>query len=82
MVVDRQKIITRSESRRYRVAGRLEVRSIWSGRRVRSQGRQVSTPGGLAKNREKEKAGTRSNTLLDLTKQDELAQTDRQKTQV
>ena len=28
MVVDRQKIITRSESRRYRVAGRLEVRAV------------------------------------------------------
>ena len=33
MVVDRQKLKTRSESRRYRVAGKLEVRA---GRRVQS----------------------------------------------
>ena len=35
MVVDRQKIKTRSESRRYRVVGRLEVRA---GRLVRQAG--------------------------------------------
>ena len=35
MVVDRQKVITRSESRRYRVAGRLEV---GAGRMVRQVG--------------------------------------------
>jgi hypothetical protein len=33
--------------------------------------------GRTSKNREKEKADARSNTLVDLTKQDELAQTDR-----
>jgi hypothetical protein len=34
MVVDRQKVKTRSESRRYRVADRLVVRAAeWSGRR-------------------------------------------------
>ena len=32
MVMDRQKVITRSDSRRYRVAGRLEVKA---GRMVR-----------------------------------------------
>ena len=35
MVVDRQMIITRSESRRYRMAGRLEVRT---GSMVRQMG--------------------------------------------
>ena len=37
MVVDRQKVKTNSESRRYSVAGRLEFRpSEWSGRWVQS----------------------------------------------
>ena len=50
MVVERQKIITRSASRRYRVAGRLEVRA-GSMARVKT--------GRTTKNREKEKAGAR-----------------------
>ena len=43
MVVDRQKVKTRSESRRYKVADRLEVKANrlvrqaeWSGRREQS----------------------------------------------
>ena len=40
MVVDRQKVITSSESRRYRVAGRLEVRA---GRMVRQAGTESRT---------------------------------------
>ena len=55
MVVDRQKVKTRSESRRYSVAGRLEVRS---GRMVRQAGtesrnRQGSKPGEIAKENRK-----------------------------
>ena len=40
MVVDRQKVITRSESRRYRVAGTLKVRA---GRMVRQAGTESRT---------------------------------------
>ena len=40
MVVDRQKVINRSESRRYRVAGRLKVRA---GRMVRKAGTETRT---------------------------------------
>ena len=40
MVEARQKVITRSESRRYRVAGRLEVRA---GRMVRQAGTECRT---------------------------------------
>jgi hypothetical protein len=63
MVVDRPRVKTGSESRRYRVAGKLEVRA---GRRVRSpENRQVSKPGGLAKERiAKQEHG--KNTLVDL----------------
>ena len=51
MVVDRQKVKTSSESRRYSVAGRFEVRA---GRMVRQAGtesrnRQGSKPGGFEK---------------------------------
>ena len=51
MVMDRQKVKTSSESRRYRVAGRLEVKA---GRMVRQAGtesrnRQRSKLGGLEK---------------------------------
>ena len=47
MVVDRQKVITRSESRRYRVAGRLKVRA---GRMDRQLGNESRT--GKGQNRE------------------------------
>ena len=43
MVMDRQKVITRSESRRYRVAGWLEVRA---GRKVRQAGTESRTSNG------------------------------------
>jgi hypothetical protein len=47
MVVDRQKVKTSSESRRYRLAGRLEVRA---GRMVRQAGTVQKT--GKGQNRE------------------------------
>jgi hypothetical protein len=47
MVVDRQKVLTRSESRRYRVAGRLQVRA---GRMVRQAGTESRS--GKGQNRE------------------------------
>jgi hypothetical protein len=78
MVVDRQKIITRSESRRYRVACRLEVRAGSMVMLAGSESRQARVKTGrTSKNRENEKVGTWSNTLVDLTKQDILAQTER-----
>ena len=67
MVEDRQKVITRSESRRYRVAGRL-VQSPEQ-ERVKTR-RRIS--------RRENKAGAlRKTTLADLNIQDELAQRDR-----
>ena len=51
MVVDRQKVKTSSESRRYRMAGRLEVRA---GRMVRAGGYKVQ------KNRQGSKTGRTS----------------------
>jgi hypothetical protein len=49
-------------------------------RQARGQGRQRSEPGGLEKEIW-EKPGAQKNTLVDLTKQDELA-TDKQRKQV
>jgi hypothetical protein len=59
-VVDGQKVKTRSESRRYREAGRFEVKA---GRMVRQTGtesrnRQGTKPGGLEEG-ERAKAGER-----------------------
>jgi hypothetical protein len=65
MVVDRQKIKTRSDSRRYKVADRLVVKA---GRKVRQAGtetrnRQGSKPGGLEKG-ELHKTGEREKCWL------------------
>ena len=80
MVVDRQKVKTRSESRRYRVAGRLEVRA---GRMVRQAGTESIKQARVKTGRTSKKrieAGVRKNSLVDLKDiQDELAQRDKDK---
>ena len=67
MVVDMQKVKTRSESRRYSVASRLEVRA---GRLVKQAGTASRKQGDKRCGRAKEriaKAGARKkNTLVDL----------------
>jgi hypothetical protein len=66
MVMDRQKVKTRSESRRYRVADRLMVNAGRMVRKVgkKSRNRQGSKPGGLEKGEcKKQKNGK---TLLDM----------------
>ena len=77
MVVDRQKVKTSSEFKRYRLAGRLDVRA---GRMVRqvgmeSRNRQGSKLGRLVKRVEQQAHGRK--TLVDLNIQDELTQRDR-----
>ena len=68
MVVDRQKVKTRSESWRYRVAARFVVKA---GRLVRQAGaksrnRQGSKPGGLEKDECKKKTRRTGKPLVDL----------------
>ena len=70
MVVDRQKIKTRSEARRYRVAGRLEVRAGKMVRQVGSESRQARvttrrTSRSRAMGKKQENGG--EPTLVDLT---------------
>ena len=74
MVVDRQKVKTRSESRRYRVAGRLEVRAGRLDRQAGTESRKQAK----VKNRGDYQKRIEAKTLVDLKgTQDELVQRDR-----
>ena len=65
MVMDSQKVKTRSESRRYRVADRLSWsrQAEWSGRRVQSP-EQARVNTGRTRKRRMQKAGQRENHWL------------------
>ena len=77
MVVDRQKVKTSSESRRYSVAGLRSGQAKWSGRWVQSlENRQRSKQGGLVKYNRKGRSSGKT-CWLTWNIQDELAQRDR-----
>ena len=77
MVVDKQKIITRSESRRYRVAGRLEVRAGSMVRQTGSESRQARVKTGRTSKRERRKSRSmEKNLLVDLTRRTGNRQTE------
>ena len=75
MVMDRQKVKTSSNSRRYRVAGRLEVRVSRMVRQVGTESKKQARVKTGRTSKKRIEAGVRENTLVDLKDiQDELAQ--------